>query len=70
MADLLEFSSDVRLEAEVSPQGNLEAAKVLSRPRLDVLMPRLDLADITTVKPITVCSFSVRSVWDYCYAYV
>ena len=35
---------DVRLEAEVLPRGSLEAAKVLPRPRLDVLMPRLGLA--------------------------
>ena len=35
--------SDVCLEAEVSSRGSLEAAKVLSRPRLDVLMPRSSL---------------------------
>jgi len=36
--------SDVMLEAEASPPGSLEAPKVLPRPRLDVLIPRLGLA--------------------------
>jgi len=35
------------LEAEASPRGSLEAAKVLPRPRLDVLMPRLGLASVS-----------------------
>jgi len=37
-------NSDVCLEAEASPRGSLEAENLLSRPRLDVLMPRLGLA--------------------------
>ena len=35
--------SDACLEAEVSPRGSLEAAKVLPWPPLQVLMPHLGL---------------------------
>jgi len=40
--------SDVCLEEEASPRFSLEAAKVLPRPRLDVLMPRLGLHVMTS----------------------
>jgi len=41
--------SDVCLEAEVSPRGSLEAAKVMHR--LDVLIPRLGLASVLMLWP-------------------
>ena len=47
----LDRLSDVCLEAEASPRGSLEAAKVLPRPRLDVLMPRLGLASVSSLLP-------------------
>jgi len=41
--------SDVCLEAEASPRGSLEPAKVLPRPRLKILMPRLGLDVMASV---------------------
>jgi len=44
--------SEVCLEAETSPLGDLEVAKVLPRPRLDVLMTRLGLDDMASVSSL------------------
>jgi len=43
------ISSDACLEAEASSRGSLEASKVLHRPRIDDLMPRLGLDVVASV---------------------
>jgi len=55
--------SDVCLEAEASPPGSLEAAKVLSRRRLDVLMLRLGLASVSMLT-------SKLHIYIYIYIYI
>jgi len=52
------WSSDVCLEAEASPRCSLEAAKALPWPRLDVLMPRLGLASVWMLSPLSYVTIS------------
>jgi len=53
------IDSDVCLEAEASPRGSLEAAKVLPRPRPDVFMPRLGLASVSMLWSLSYVTISL-----------